>query len=1706
MPDGVGEQAAAAKSGAGPSGAAVEGEMPAATEGTPAGTSSGQRDSGEKPAEVLDEYAGIPPEHRERIAQRKRQAKEARLLAQQAKAAAAKGAQDAAAARTASDAAAKEANAARDAMGRAVAKRVRAELAAAAASKMKEGMLGAKRAANALDAATTMLEQEEKAESEAIASAVTKSAAAAEARKITEQAKQIAIASKAEEDACIEQRDAKEAEAERETQTAKVQHDITTKLTAEALTFQAEMEKAERAAKAAKGKGAAWESRTAQTLTKAKTAYEKTRAAAEKAEAASTTAGKLAEEANKALSSLLEDTARKAAKAAEDHSIMEESVWKYETATQEAEEAAAAADAAKKAVIAAREAKEAAVKLSDEKLLLQEAEQKAAKAAADEAENARATEAEASATAAEATALAAAAYEEMMAKATDSRTLISESEEKELAAVSALNAIKTAEEEGRLAEIRAAARAAEEAERAKIEEAERLKREAEEKAKRMLEDTMNAKRGQARSAPTMAKLCKLTGEGLQKAYIRQQATFLIEACGEEGVRQPDGGDAFFVCIRCKGKGTRIRSKVQDHGDGRYTVTYKPTTAGRCSISVSLMGDPVIGSPFPCTVHDGTPCAPQCELKGEALTQIVSSMPAAFFVTFRDVLGNLTHAVDLDVCVQRVGDLAPLELPDRGGERRGSLSRPSHDSIGTRPSHESMGSRPSHESMGLRAGAPAPAASLQPSTRPSRDEIHHLSHPQTIPRPVGHDRLIKESLIKPLDDFDRLVVGSKVLNVSRGPNPESERVAQLRPGRPIKLLKLETVSEEGKPDGTVRAFIALSDRDRRESWRDIYPQSPPWRLTLPRDFDVAPSPSGLDRDNHGVSVEVAHGDLDEVSEPGPPASQEPDEPPPLQQAVEGEELSEAQQGLAHDTAAEGKLAYDDKKSTKDDAASKPAGKEGKGTKGGKRPSRKRTDAKGESSQKAKDTKDSKDAKESKDAKVPPPASAQVLASAPAAATSLPLSALVPAAEKGRSSSPTNSSDTSKSSSKRGRSKGGRGKKGADQLHGLQPVAEESVLASSEVAPEHAINDEVHVPEPTRESSEAHGTEAASKELGKKKATDGTNNLGSATSSGRFSPNTQAYFSPRQPEHGWITVSTSGGKELVTKEVGRLPAHLRQQYMQEWERQQGVDSNRERERALTRDEEKQLEEDMARTLSSEISNGRPPRRIFSPYLQRLEADPKGICFAYGGVYPGRLHSKGKIHEAHQVHYSVGVCGRYLLHVSMRPSTSTPLTPLPGSPFVLDVIPGKANPLSTMIPPEELPLRGALELSGGGEEGEGRARCSCTLQLLARDKMGNRCRTGGAVVTAGCMDAGSLESSCVDQGNGAYTVRWWGAQPGTYTVFVKMDGLHVIGSPAVMHLTSGTPELSKTEIVADHIKKGVAGKPLKVRLNCKDSGNMPAVPGSNFTFGVTILAASETDPEAWRARPSENVERQVIGDQTELSFVPKLAGEVKAYLWAKIDDTERTRSPLPAGRRSSHEGSSTESKGRKNRRRANKSSYNAASDVRKLLPGAPLTLAITPSEVSVKNSYIDGILRSVYGAWEDVRDVLLAGKAKPSPGKEKKSPGKSDDGEEETEQQTELTVGDTIKIRPCICDQFDNAVGARNGSLTVHMHAPNGTEVIPVLAQAVRNSWSHDVTYELRAKGPYKLEVLLDETPVQGSPVEWSVRPRAAAVVIPSKSTPP
>jgi len=178
---------------------------------------------------------------------------------------------------------------------------------------------------------------------------------------------------------------------------------------------------------------------------------------------------------------------------------------------------------------------------------------------------------------------------------------------------------------------------------------------------------------------------------------------------------------------------------------------------------------------------------------------------------------------------------------------------------------------------------------------------------------------------------------------------------------------------------------------------------------------------------------------------------------------------------------------------------------------------------------------------------------------------------------------------------------------------------------------------------------------------------------------------------------------------------------------------------------------------------------------------------------------------------VQFSVGVSGRYLLHVSLRPTLDTPLAPLPGSPFALEVVPGVAHPLSTRIPAELLPLRGALEKvepgsdSAAAQTGKApRSRCCCTLVLGSRDKMGNLCQVGGADISCGCMAGSHLEWSFEDCRDGQYIFKWWSAVPGSFTVFVKIDGLHVLGSPAMLYLTSGTPDVSRSEVIANRCAK--------------------------------------------------------------------------------------------------------------------------------------------------------------------------------------------------------------------------------------------------------------------------------------------------------------
>lgn len=78
------------------------------------------------------------------------------------------------------------------------------------------------------------------------------------------------------------------------------------------------------------------------------------------------------------------------------------------------------------------------------------------------------------------------------------------------------------------------------------------------------------------------------------------STITVTVRDTDGQQVPEGGDT--VAVSVTGANTATASIV-DNGDGTYTATYTPTTAGTNSIAVTVNGQPVGGSPFTSVVTD-----------------------------------------------------------------------------------------------------------------------------------------------------------------------------------------------------------------------------------------------------------------------------------------------------------------------------------------------------------------------------------------------------------------------------------------------------------------------------------------------------------------------------------------------------------------------------------------------------------------------------------------------------------------------------------------------------------------------------------------------------------------------------------------------------------------------------------------------------------------------------------------------------------------------------------------------------------------------------------------------------------------------------------------------------------------------------------------------------------------------------------------------
>ena len=350
----------------------------------------------------------------------------------------------------------------------------------------------------------------------------------------------------------------------------------------------------------------------------------------------------------------------------------------------------------------------------------------------------------------------------------------------------------------------------------------------------------------------------------------------------------------------------------------------------------------------------------------------------------------------------------------------------------------------------------------------------------------------------------------------------------------------------------------------------------------------------------------------------------------------------------------------------------------------------------------------------------------------------------------------------------------------------------------------------------------------------------------------------------PVRGWVTLYKHGA-ELVAQRP-RLNAGERRKHLELWARRDAAD------RAFKK--------------SAESKNTNSHDRVQSKTLQvgpslahEIEHDAQGIAFAYGGIHPGTMHAGGKMVRSHNVRYSIGRSGKYKLHIGIRQQAIS----LPGSPFKLYVSPAQAHAPSTSLPADALPLKGVV-----GDDWS----CSCTL--FVSDKMGNRCVTGGAPIIADA-DSPDIQAQCTDNANGSYTLQWRGMVSGTYKTQVRIDGVHVIGSPTTIKMLSGPPDVSKCELAGSGLKTALAGQAATVAITCKDRYanllNADSLSGAALSFGLALLNVGEgkATRDSVETMPFEGdwvKSEGGDGESFQIQYTAKEAGDFELHVWCNPD----------------------------------------------------------------------------------------------------------------------------------------------------------------------------------------------------------------------------
>ena len=378
--------------------------------------------------------------------------------------------------------------------------------------------------------------------------------------------------------------------------------------------------------------------------------------------------------------------------------------------------------------------------------------------------------------------------------------------------------------------------------------------------------------------PADAVACKCYGTGLETASTRQHATFTIDAYTEYGDRKKTGGDPFVVSIR--GRGEKVRSKLIDHGTGKYTVGFKPYQSGKLMIGVSLHGTSLPGSPFTCRVCNPEASAPCCVVRGLALTSAIARTEQSFDIQFRDSMGNVAHAEELNVYVEEFGqDGGEQAIALTEGSRRGTAGSALNAPDAINATNAVNGPKAAHAGEAGTvaegdAGEGGTVAGRAPNTnaedfmgglkRAIEGSVDCLPGAPAVSNAdddgadegrsaVGNGRSGDDEgggHVATLRTAECSVTSRKPLILRESAELESPRIGQVQPGERLVLLDVVMAHDGGEQ--CVRASVARANPAAPSAdsssfdakWRSVFTAKPAWLQSSDIRTDLRPSPTRL----------------------------------------------------------------------------------------------------------------------------------------------------------------------------------------------------------------------------------------------------------------------------------------------------------------------------------------------------------------------------------------------------------------------------------------------------------------------------------------------------------------------------------------------------------------------------------------------------------------------------------------------------------------------------------------------------------------------------------------------------------------------------------------------------------------------------------------------------------------------------------------------